>query len=67
MPEQPQWSERTLDMPPQDPWGEQPTAQAVPPDGLPVNLNTTGGVGLYLTNCGVLVRHCRLTPSELQK
>lgn len=36
MPEQPQWSERTLDMPPQDPWGEQPTAQAVPPDGPPV-------------------------------
>ena len=26
MPEQPQWSERTLDMPPQDPWAEQPTA-----------------------------------------
>lgn len=31
MPEQPQWSERTLDMPPQDPWADQPTAQAVPP------------------------------------
>ena len=26
MPEQPQWSERTLDMPPQDPWADQPTA-----------------------------------------
>jgi hypothetical protein len=26
MPEQPQWSERTLDMPPQDPWAEAPTA-----------------------------------------
>ena len=24
MPEQPQWSERTLDMPPQDPWGPPP-------------------------------------------
>jgi hypothetical protein len=31
MPEQPQWSERTLDMPPQDPWADQPTAQASPP------------------------------------
>jgi hypothetical protein len=30
MPEQPQWSERTLDMPPQDPWADPPTAQ-VPP------------------------------------
>ncbi|MEV0895709.1 DNA-directed RNA polymerase II [Actinoplanes sp. NPDC049802] len=30
MPEQPQWSERTLDMPPQDPWADQPTAQARP-------------------------------------
>ena len=26
MPEQPQWSERTLDMPPQDPWAEPQTA-----------------------------------------
>jgi hypothetical protein len=26
MPEQPQWSERTLDMPPQDPWANPPTA-----------------------------------------
>jgi hypothetical protein len=25
MPEQPQWSERTLDMPPQDPWADAPT------------------------------------------
>jgi hypothetical protein len=28
MPEQPQWSERTLDMPPQDPWADAPTAPA---------------------------------------
>jgi hypothetical protein len=33
MPEQPQWSERTLDMPPQDPWADPPTAQA--PPGVP--------------------------------
>jgi hypothetical protein len=31
MPEQPQPSERTLDMPPQDPWAEPPTAQVPPP------------------------------------
>ena len=31
MPEQPQWPERTLDMPPQDPWAEQPTVAATPP------------------------------------
>jgi hypothetical protein len=31
MPEQPQWSERTLDMPPQDPWAEPPTARVPPP------------------------------------
>ena len=30
MPEQPQWRERTLDMPPQDPWADPPTAN-VPP------------------------------------
>jgi len=30
MPEQPQWSERTLDMPPQDPWAEPPTASTPP-------------------------------------
>jgi hypothetical protein len=30
MPEQPQWSERTLDMPPQDPWADQPTRQTAP-------------------------------------
>lgn len=30
MPEQPQWSERTLDMPPQDPWADQPTRQTLP-------------------------------------
>ncbi|WP_433376195.1 DNA-directed RNA polymerase II [Actinoplanes sp. CA-142083] len=29
MPEQPQWYERTLDMPPQDPWADQPTAPAM--------------------------------------
>ncbi|GIF00389.1 DNA-directed RNA polymerase II [Paractinoplanes rishiriensis] len=31
MPEQPQWSERTLDMPPQDPWASEPTAAGPPP------------------------------------
>ena len=33
MPEQPQWSERTLDMPPQDPWADAPTTptQGPPP------------------------------------
>ncbi|MEV6848677.1 DNA-directed RNA polymerase II [Actinoplanes sp. NPDC051411] len=31
MPEQPQWSERTLDMPPQDPWAEHGTV----PHGTP--------------------------------
>ncbi|GID97256.1 DNA-directed RNA polymerase II [Amorphoplanes digitatis] len=30
MSEQPQWPERTLNMPPQDPWAEQPTARTVP-------------------------------------
>jgi len=34
MPDQPQWSERTLDMPPQDPWAEPPTV-ASPPSGPP--------------------------------
>jgi hypothetical protein len=34
MPEQPQWPERTLDMPPQDPWAEPPTAN-VPPRPAP--------------------------------
>ncbi len=33
MPEQPQWSERTLDMPPQDPWADPPTQQAPAPPG----------------------------------
>ncbi|HEX5200951.1 MAG TPA: DNA-directed RNA polymerase II [Actinoplanes sp.] len=33
MPEQPQWHERTLDMPPQDPWADQPTARATGPRG----------------------------------
>ncbi|GGN68346.1 hypothetical protein GCM10010112_32600 [Actinoplanes lobatus] len=39
MPEQPQWSERTLNMPPQDPWADQPTELAgpatTPPDSAP--------------------------------
>lgn len=35
MPEQPQWSERTLNMPPQDPWADQPTNQ-VSPDSAPI-------------------------------
>jgi hypothetical protein len=30
MPEQPQWSERTLDMPPQDPWADAPTSPVEP-------------------------------------
>ncbi|GLY01439.1 DNA-directed RNA polymerase II [Actinoplanes sp. NBRC 101535] len=30
MPEQPQWPERTLNMPPQDPWAEPPTAPVSP-------------------------------------
>ncbi|MFI5496891.1 DNA-directed RNA polymerase II [Actinoplanes sp. NPDC051859] len=32
MPEQPQWPERTLDMPPQDPWADPPTTD-MPPRG----------------------------------
>lgn len=41
MPEQPQWSERTLDMPPQDPWAEPPTvtAPAFPEAGEPTRPN----------------------------
>ena len=36
MAEQPQWSERTLDMPPQDPWADPPTAPTPPaPAGQP--------------------------------
>jgi hypothetical protein len=37
MPEQPQWSERTLDMPPQDPWADAPTTptQGPPPPTEP--------------------------------
>ena len=31
MPEQPQWSERTLDMPPQDPWADAPTTPVTGP------------------------------------
>jgi len=30
MPEQPQWAERTLDMPPQDPWADPPTTDMPP-------------------------------------
>ena len=35
MPEQPQWSERTLDMPPQDPWADPPAARAPYPGTRP--------------------------------
>jgi hypothetical protein len=35
MPEQPQWPERTLDMPPQDPWADPPTAPAPFPGAQP--------------------------------
>ncbi len=35
MPEQPQWSERTLDMPPQDPWADAPTTPEHPVTGYP--------------------------------
>jgi len=39
MPEQPQWAERTLDMPPQDPWADPPTTDMPPrasrPGGAP--------------------------------
>src|SRR3954454_11072434 len=38
MPEQPQWSERTLDMPPQDPWAEHPTV----PGGAPAAYQPPG-------------------------
>ncbi|BFU46481.1 DNA-directed RNA polymerase II [Krasilnikovia sp. MM14-A1004] len=31
MPDQPRWSERTLDMPPQDPWADPPTVPQPPP------------------------------------
>ncbi|BCJ44886.1 hypothetical protein GCM10010168_16990 [Actinoplanes ianthinogenes] len=43
MPEQPQWSERTLDMPPQDPWADQPTATAppVPPADDPTRVQSS--------------------------
>ncbi|SDT68212.1 DNA-directed RNA polymerase II [Actinoplanes derwentensis] len=45
MPEQPQWSERTLDMPPQDPWSDQPTTN-VAPDAAPQSpAPTTPGPG----------------------
>ncbi|GIF15303.1 DNA-directed RNA polymerase II [Actinoplanes teichomyceticus] len=45
MPEQPQWSERTLDMPPQDPWAEPPTmpAPAVPHAGDPTRVQRPHG------------------------
>ena len=35
MPEQPHWSERTLDMPPQDPWAEQPAGPFSGPSPVP--------------------------------
>ncbi|MGK5681321.1 DNA-directed RNA polymerase II [Actinoplanes sp. URMC 104] len=35
MPEQPQWSERTLDMPPQDPWADAPTTPTQGPPQPP--------------------------------
>ena len=35
MPEQPQWSERTLDMPPQDPWADPPTTDMPPRPSRP--------------------------------
>ena len=35
MPEQPQWSERTLDMPPQDPWADPPTTDMPPRTSRP--------------------------------
>ena len=35
MPEQPQWPERTLDMPPQDPWADPPAAPAPYPGTRP--------------------------------
>jgi hypothetical protein len=42
MPEQPQWPERTLDMPPQDPWAEPPTAPNVSPPGADPSPFTRG-------------------------
>jgi hypothetical protein len=42
MPEQPQWSERTLDMPPQDPWADPPTA---PVPGRPGPAPSAGPAG----------------------
>jgi hypothetical protein len=33
----------------------------LPPDGLPVTARPTGGVGLYLKQCGVAVKHCTLS------
>ncbi|WP_430782976.1 DNA-directed RNA polymerase II [Actinoplanes sp. G11-F43] len=44
MPEQPQWSERTLDMPPQDPWAEEPTSR-VTPDGTAAAPTSPGPAG----------------------
>ncbi|GGQ78424.1 DNA-directed RNA polymerase II [Couchioplanes azureus] len=35
MPEQPQWPERTLDMPPQDPWADPPTTDMPPRAAAP--------------------------------
>ena len=43
MPEQPQWSERTLDMPPQDPWADAPTAPTEPAPPTPSSQFFPGG------------------------
>jgi hypothetical protein len=43
MPEQPQWSERTLDMPPQDPWADQPTRQTTPEGAVDTPAPTSPG------------------------
>ena len=43
MPEQPQWSERTLDMPPQDPWADAPTTPVTGPHAPPTAPTTPFG------------------------
>ncbi|MDI6102060.1 DNA-directed RNA polymerase II [Actinoplanes sp. NEAU-A12] len=43
MPEQPQWSERTLDMPPQDPWAEEPTSRTAPAEEPTSKVPTSPG------------------------
>jgi hypothetical protein len=47
MPEQPQWSERTLDMPPQDPWAEQPTAPSRAPSAPPAAQSPLGRTAAF--------------------